>query len=179
MSVTNRLISVSYRMYVHDSESPTESLTEECKSFHPFRFITHLGMVLKAFEDELEKLPVGSHFDFVITPENAYGEFQEDLMFDVPKSAFEVDGEFDKRHIKDGNVIQLQDKDGQLYNATVIEVKDEAVTIDLNHPHAGDTLHFIGDVLQNREATSQELTAAVNEMSCNGSCSGCQGCGGH
>jgi FKBP-type peptidyl-prolyl cis-trans isomerase SlyD len=122
----------------------------------------------------------------VIPCADAYGEFKDELMFDVPKHVFELDGRFDKERIFEGNIIPLQGEDGERFNATVIEVKDDAVTIDLNHPRAGQDLHFVGMVVENREATSDELTGMVNMMagdSCGCGCCDCEdgscgsGCG--
>jgi FKBP-type peptidyl-prolyl cis-trans isomerase SlyD len=174
--MTNHFISISYKLFVRDEEDQEERLSEECSENEPFQFISHLGMVLKGFENALEELHAGDSFDFSIAPADAYGDFQDELMFDIPRSAFEVGGKFDDRTIFEGNVITLQDKDGQRYNATVIEVGDENVTVDINHPHAGETLHFVGQVLEHREASNEELTQMINQLS-GGGCSGCHGGG--
>jgi FKBP-type peptidyl-prolyl cis-trans isomerase SlyD len=60
----------------------------------------------------------------------------------------------------------------------VIEIKDNAVTIDLNHPRAGQDLHYVGTVVESREATNDEITGRLNMMSGEGC--GCCGsdCGG-
>ena len=97
-------------------------------------------------------------------------------MFDMPKSAFTTGGKFDSNHIYEGNIIPLQDADGRRFNGVVIEVKDDAVTIDLNHPRAGQDLHFVGTVVTHREATNDEITQMLNALS--GGCGGCGGCGG-
>lgn len=177
MAIKNNFIGISYKLYVKDTDEFDEELAEQCSEQEPYRFISQLGAVLPAFENQLDPLSVGDRFDFVIPCAEAYGEFQDELMFDVPKSVFERDGKFDSKFIYEGNVVQLQDNDGQQFNATIIEVKSDAVTIDLNHPRAGQDLHFVGKVLEHREATAEEITALVNIMS--GACGGgCGGCGG-
>jgi FKBP-type peptidyl-prolyl cis-trans isomerase SlyD len=75
----------------------------------------------------------------------------------------------------------MQGEDGNRFNATIIEIKDKSVTIDLNHPRAGMDLHFVGEVVENRLATNEEVAELLNAMSgCGGGCSGgCSGgCGG-
>lgn len=176
MATQNNYITVAYKLYAKDADSETEDLMEECGKEHPFVFISNLGFTLPAFEKEIQALTKGDKFDFTIPCAEAYGEFNDELMFDVDKSIFKIDGHFDSSYIYEGNVITMASSDGQPFNATVIEVKDDAVTIDLNHPRAGMDLHFIGEVIDNREATNAEITDMINYASGEGC--GCGGCGG-
>jgi FKBP-type peptidyl-prolyl cis-trans isomerase SlyD len=61
--------------------------------------------------------------------------------------------------------------DGQIINAQIAEITKDNVTIDLNHPLAGENLHFVGKVLNIREVTEGELKALHHR--------GCGGCHGH
>jgi FKBP-type peptidyl-prolyl cis-trans isomerase SlyD len=70
----------------------------------------------------------------------------------------------------------LAGPDGERFNGTVIEIKENAVTIDLNHPRAGQDLHFVGTVVENRVATNEEVTGMLNLLSGEGCGCGC-GCG--
>lgn len=180
MASENNYITIAYKLYVKDEDDKEENLVEECSAEHPFMFISNLGQALPAFEQAVEGLQKGSAFDFVIPCKDAYGEFNDDLMFDVEKKMFEVNGVFDSQHIYEGNIIPLQGEDGSRFHGTVIEVKDDAVTLDLNHPRAGQDLHFIGTVCENRPASNEEITATLNFMSgegCGGGCGSCGGCG--
>lgn len=176
MAVKNNYITVSYKLYVSDGEDIKDDLVEECSVEHPFQFISKLGCVLPAFEEEIDPLKAGDSFDFVIPCEKAYGEFDEKLMFDVPKNIFMIDGKFDSEHIFEGNIIPLQGEDGSRFNGVVIEVKENEVTIDLNHPRAGQDLHFVGTVVTHREATNDEVTGMINMLSGEGCGCGCH-CG--
>lgn len=181
MAIENKYVTVAYKLYVKDEDDVEETLVEECDSEHPFQFISKLGAVLPAFEDGVAGLDKGASFDFVIPCKDAYGEFNDELMFDVEKSIFMIDGKFDSQHIFDGNVVPMRGEDGSVFNATVIEVKDDAVTLDLNHPRAGEDLHFVGTVVESRVATNEEVAELLNFMSggCGGHCGGCGGnCGG-
>ena len=104
-------------------------------------------------------------------------------MFDVPISVFMQDGKLDTNFIYEGAIVPMQGEDGNRFNAAIIEIKKEAVTIDLNHPRAGMDLHFVGRVIENRPASNQEISELLNAMSgcggCGGDCGGgCGGCGG-
>jgi len=178
----NKYITVAYKLYTKDQDETEESLVEECNAEHPFQFISGYGSVIPAFEQNLTGKQSGDKFDFVIPCQDAYGEFQDELMFDVDKKMFEINGKFDTEHIFEGNVIPLQGEDGSRFLGTVIEIKDTTVTLDLNHPRAGQDLHFVGEVVTYREATGEEITALLNMMSGEGGCGGCGGgcgsCGG-
>ena len=171
----NRYITVTYKLYtIEDGEEDPEAV-EVANPRYPFQFISGLGVVLKAFEDNIKDLERGDDFDFVIPCSEAYGEFNEELMFDVDASVFQIDGKMDFDHIYEGAVVPMQAEDGQQFNATIIEIKKNTVLIDLNHPRAGQDLHFVGMVKENRPATNEEISELLNAMS---ECGGCGGCGG-
>jgi len=177
MAVQNNYITVAYKLYVKDEEDKEEELVEQCDAVHPFWFISNLGMVLPSFENGMKDHAKGEKFDFVIPCEDAYGKFEDELMFDVDKAIFLIDGKFDSQRIYEGAVVPMMGEDGSRFNATIIEIKDNAVTIDLNHPRAGQDLHFVGEIVENREATNEEVTNVLNMMSGQGGCGGCGGGG--
>ena len=105
-------------------------------------------------------------------------------MFDVPETAFMVEGKIDFNYIHEGAIVPMMAEDGSRFNATIIEMKPGAVTIDLNHPRAGQDLHFVGHVIDSRPATNEEISEMLNTTSecagCGGDCNSgsCGGCGG-
>ena len=88
-----------------------------------------------------------------------------------------MDGKVDERILFEGNVIPLMDTDGNRINASVVKVGKDIVTVDLNHPLAGEDLHFVGKVIVKREATDDEIANLLTKHSCGG-CGGCHGDGG-
>ena len=90
MANENYYMTVAYKLYVKDEDEEKEELVEECTAEHPFMFISSLGQTLPAFEDAVGVLEKGQTFDFVIPCKDAYGEFKDELMFDVEKKMFEV-----------------------------------------------------------------------------------------
>ena len=168
---TSKYITVAYKLYtIEDGE---RDFTEEATAEHPFQFISGLGLTLEAFENQLKDLKAGDKFDFTIASADAYGEYDEDHVIDLPKDIFLVDGKFDDTRIKEGAVVPLLTAEGQHINGSVVEVKDDVVVMDMNHPLAGCDLNFVGEVVTNRPATNEELAEMARMMS-----GGCGGCGG-
>ena len=170
----HKYITVAYSLYTDNSEGVHE-LVEPAPVEHPFQFITELGVALEAFEAKLKDLNAGDEFDFTLSVDEAYGPYEQEHVIELPKSTFMLNGRFQNDVIYEGAVIPLVNADGNRFQGLVLEVKEEVVIIDLNHPLAGKELHFKGSVVTSREATDAEVTALIKMMSGEGGC-GC-GCG--
>lgn len=172
----NRYITVAYKLYaIEDGE---KDMVEEAKAEHPFQFISGLGTTLDFFENKITGLNKGEKFEFTIPVDEAYGEYVDEHVIDLPKNMFEVDGRIDKEMLQEGNVIPLMDSEGRRLNGTVVEVKSDIVVMDMNHPLAGAELMFVGEVIENREATTDEIQGMINLMTGEGGCGcGCDSCG--
>ena len=94
---------------------------------------------------------------------------------ELPKHIFEIDGKFDSEHIKEGETVPMMSSDGNRMNGSVLEVKDDIVVMDFNHPLAGEMLHFSGEVIDVHDPTEEEITELNRLMS--GGCGGCCDCG--
>lgn len=172
-SKTNQALTLLYELSVmQDGE---EVIVEECTKERPFIFVTGLGFTFDAFEAQFENLKTGDDFDFIIPKEEANGERNEEFVFDVPKSTFVVDGKFQDDEIYPGNIVPLLDAEGHRIQGMVVDVKENSVTLDLNHPLAGKDLHFEGTVLEKRDATPQEIQGMLNVITGAGHCGGCHG----
>ncbi len=171
MENKNRYVAVTYRLYV-DGDNGKE-LMEETQANQPFQFITGFGVALDAFEKNVAGLEKGQDFAFTLEKEEAYGDYNLEHVLDLDREMFCIDGKFDHERIYVDAVVPLQNEDGNRFYGRVLEVGEQKVKIDLNHPLAGETLHFEGKVIENREATNQEIQQLINHMS-----GGCGGCGG-
>lgn len=173
----NKYIAVSYQLYVQARGASEERLQEQRTDDQPLEFITGLNMILPPFEDRVSSLETGSSFDFQILPSELYGEYNPELIAEVPIGAFNgPDGSPNRNILYEGNVIPMSDGEGANFLATVLKIEDNQVTIDLNHPQSGTTLHFTGKVEENRAAKESEIESmmsALEQSSC-----GCGGCGG-
>ena len=124
---------------------------------HPFQFISGMGVALDSFEDRIAALAEGEDFDFVLNVEEAYGPYMEEHVLELDKQMFCVNDHFDKEMVYPGAVLPLVNADGNRFQGLVLEVKENVVVIDLNHPLAGKDLHFKGKVVTSREATDAEI----------------------
>lgn len=178
----NKYIAVSYKLET-ERVGTERVLAEEATVEHPFMFISGMGLALDDFEAQVVDLNVGDEFQFTLSPEQAYGPYFEEAVHQLPRNVFEVEGKLDSKYIYEGAVVPLQNAEGERFNGTVTQITEDSVTVDLNHPLAGHTLHFTGRVEINREASIEEMQQAAQQLSggCGGCCGGsCEsgGCGG-
>lgn len=174
-TVENKYITLAYKLYsIEDGEKDFE---EEATAEHPFQFISGLGLTLESFEDQVKGLNKGDKFDFTLKAEDAYGEYDDDHIIDLPKNIFEIEGQFDSDRVIEGAVIPLMTAEGQRINGTVMEIKDDVVVMDMNHPLAGCDLNFVGEIIESRPATNEELAEVARMMSGGGCSCGCDDCG--
>lgn len=183
----NKFISVSYQLYT--VEDGKDSLVEQTQQGRPFQFISGFGVSLDVFEQRMLQLNPGDKFDFTIEPADAFGEYNEKGVHKMEREAFVRDGKFDHENIYPGAIITLMDDNERRFMGRVVEIDGDGVTIDTNHPLAGETLRFTGVVLENRDATINEIQQMLNQLShegcgscdeedCEEGCGGCGGCGG-
>ena len=170
----NKFVSVTYDLNV--GEGGEQELMERASVEAPLSFIFGTDSMLPAFEKALAGLEVGGKFDFSLSPADAYGEYDEEHVLDLPKHIFEVDGKFDDEMIQEGNTVPMMDSTGNRLNGSVLEVGEDTIKMDFNHPLAGETLHFKGSVVEVREATDAELASLMGGGGCG---CGSGGCGSH
>ena len=152
----NKTITLTYRLTATDREGK-EQIVEEATTERPFRFITGLNFALDAFETKVIDLKTDEAFDFTLTQEEAYGPYEEENLQKFSKDMFTVDGHFDKENIFAGNIVPFENDKGERFNGTILNVTNDTVVVDLNHPLAGCSLHFTGKVVETRETTKEEL----------------------
>lgn len=182
----DKFVAVTYDLYVGEGEE--RELMEQATQEEPLRFIYGTGTMLPAFENAIRDLATGSDFTFTIEPKDAYGEYEEGNLLDLPKNLFEVNGKFDEEMVKEGAILPMMDADGQRINGLVLEVTKENVSMDFNHPLAGETLHFKGKVIEVRDPSPDDMhiltgcSSGCGDNCSDGCCddsSSCGSCGCH
>jgi FKBP-type peptidyl-prolyl cis-trans isomerase SlyD len=176
----NKFVSLIYDLTVE--EDGEQELVEHVTKEYPLSFMYGMGMMLDAFEKNIEGLRTGDKFSFSLLPEEAYGEYIEENVVELPKKVFEINGKFDEERIAEGETLPMTDAHGNRMMGSVLEIKPDAVVMDFNHPLAGEMLHFKGEVIDVHEATVEEI-AALTQPHGKCDCSSCDsaenkdGCG--
>lgn len=181
---SNTLVILQYKLNVKNEEGNLE-LWEETTPEQPLQYIHGLGMMLPKFEENLAGLTDGDKFEFMIPVAEAYGEYDDENVIDLPKQIFLIDGKFDSETVCEGAIVPLVDSEGNRINAEVVSVAEDSVKVDLNHPLAGEDLYFSGKIVSVTRPTDEELQAMMHPHGCggchggdcgDGCCSSCNGC---
>jgi FKBP-type peptidyl-prolyl cis-trans isomerase SlyD len=177
----DKMVSVTYELKLDGKDG---DVFEKAGKDSPLVFLYGSGMMLPAFESGLSDKNTSDTFEISIAAADAYGEVNEEAIVDLPKNIFMVDGKIDEELITPGNTVPMMSTSGQRMEGLVVSVNDDTVQMDFNHPLAGEDLHFKGEILDVRDATPEELSAAYSSGCGCGSGGGCgddscesEGCG--
>jgi FKBP-type peptidyl-prolyl cis-trans isomerase SlyD len=143
----DKVVSFSYTL--RDNEGNTLEKTE---GGEPMQYLHGYQNIIPGLESEMEGMDVGDTKKVTVKPAEGYGEFDQNLVFKVPRANFPQGIE-----ITPGMEFQTQTEQGPLV-IRVEEITDEHVMVNANHPMAGQTLHFDIKIEGVRDATSQEKT---------------------
>lgn len=171
----NKYIAVAYKLYAAGEK--TLEFVEEATDEKPFEFLSGFGFTLDEFEKRVVDLNEGDEFNFTLSVDQAYGKVEPERIVDLEREVFSINGHFDHEHVFVDAVLPLQNEDGQRFYGKVLEVGEEKVKIDLNHPLAGKELNFKGHIVESREATNEEIQSLINHMNSGGCGCGCDDCG--
>lgn len=130
----------------------------------PLAFIVGSGQVIPGLEKKLIGRENGDSLEISVEPEEAYGLVNKDLLQEIPRDRFPQDIE-----LEPGMTFQADGPRGPM-PFTIHAITEDTVTADLNHPMAGQRLHFAITIVEVREASTVELASVNNACGC--------GCGG-
>jgi len=142
----SRVVQIHYTLKDDQGEILDSSAGQD-----PLPYIHGVGALIPGLEKELLGKQAGEKFSVVIAPAEGYGEYDKARVFQVSSDGFQEDDELEL-----GMQVQLDTEDGPAI-ATITKIEGEEVTLDMNHPLAGASLHFDVEVMEVREATRQEL----------------------
>ena len=152
---------VSIHYTLNNSEGDTIDKTEDST---PFDYLHGKNNIVPGLEAELTGKSVGDSLQVTVNPENGYGPVNQELIQEVPRSAFDNVGS-----IEIGMQFQTEDDNGQKQLVAITDIKQDTITVNGNHPLAGKTLIFNVQIESIRRATEEELECGQ----VNGKCGCC------
>tara|TARA_B100000401_G_scaffold434068_1_gene373611 strand:- start:437 stop:925 length:489 start_codon:yes stop_codon:yes gene_type:complete len=117
----------------------------------PLSFLVGKGQMISGFEQELMGAKIGEKREFTLTPDKAYGERDENAIQKMEKGQFP-----DDMNLEVGMIVGAQSDQGPI-QFSIVDIDGEMVTVDFNHQMAGMTLRFNVEVVNVRDATSEEI----------------------
>ncbi len=113
------------------------------KEREPLEFTVGEGSIIPGFEEGVVGMEIGETRSLEVPPEAAYGPRREELVFNIPSDHF-------PEHITPeiGMQLQIKQQDGTPFAAVITDMEEEEVTLDANHPLAGQTLYFEVELLE-------------------------------
>ena len=109
----------------------------------PLEFEVGSGMVIKGFDDGVTGMTVGEKKTVNIPFDDAYGSRNPDMIIEMPKDRFPKDME-----IELGMSLGMSDENRQQFQVTIVEIKEDVVLLDANHPLAGEDLIFVLELVE-------------------------------
>ena len=151
----NKVVRLTYEL---SEDSKKEEIIEKVDADQPATFLFGVGGLLPEFEENLFGLKQGDSFNFSIASDNAYGPLDPNALVDIPKEAFTIDGKLQDDMLKVGSILPMRDNEDNFLQGKIIELRDDVVIMDFNHPLAGKDLYFKGTIVDVREATAEEIS---------------------
>ena len=165
MKIQNEVyVAIDYTLTLDSDE-----VVDSSEPGKPFGFIFGGGQVIMGLEKGLEGMEQGQNAKFTVEPEEGYGQPRQELFRELPREHFPGDVDLAPNMIFEGSGPQ------GTFRFRVESVSDDVVVADLNHPLAGQRLHFEVEVMEVREARAEELEALENHAGCAPENCGCCG----
>lgn len=150
---SKKVVTITYKLQESNQEG---EIVQEVLENEPFVFLFGTEQVLPGFESNLQGKTTGDDFSFEIKSDDSYGPIDEEAIVTLPINIFMVDGKLAEM-VKIGEFLPMNDQEGNEMQGLVLEIGEETIKMDFNHPMAGIDLFFTGKVLDVREANPEEL----------------------
>lgn len=150
----NSVVKLALELHADDANG---ELIEQFTSEDPLEILMGVGFFPPAAEQQFKGLKQGEAFEFILNGIDAYGEYDESLIYSFEKSTFVEDGQAVPNWMEVGNLVTFKDENGHQHEGMVQEVAEKDVIIDFNHPLAGVDLHFKGEIVNVRDASLEEI----------------------
>lgn len=143
---TGKVVTMHYTLQLSDGQ-----VVDTSEGSDPLAYLHGAGNIVPGLEKALEGKSAGDTLAVTVEPDEGYGTRHEEAVQQVPRQAFPPDAE-----LREGLQFQATDPDGHPVMGRIAELEGDQVTVDFNHPLAGETLKFEIEVVDVRAATDEE-----------------------
>ncbi|NWF70595.1 MAG: peptidylprolyl isomerase [Chloroflexi bacterium] len=140
------VVSIAYVLKVDGQE------VERADADDPIEYLHGAANIVPGLEEALNGRAVGDKFSVTVAPEDGYGPYDKTEVERIPRK--DIPG---VEQLKRGMMVEMEDDEGYIYEATVMEITKDSVVLDFNHTLAGKTLNFDVEVVGLREADEEEI----------------------
>ena len=147
--INNSVVEIDYTL--KDSNG---NILDSTKNRDPLAYIQGHNHLIPSLEKKLLGKNIGESCHIMLPPKDAYGEINHSIIKTIPKDDLGAD----KDKVQIGTQFQVEDKHGNYSIVTAVKITDKDITLDGNHPLAGQTLYFEIDIVKIRKATNEEIS---------------------
>lgn len=166
---TDKFVAYAYKLYNNADNTLLFEATKERPDVMVFGVSND---VVPGLSGAMEGLGVGDRFDVTLPPAAGFGDRFPENVVELERDIFVRDGKL-APGVKDGAELPMMTQDGMMIKGKVLDITDTHIKMDFNHPFAGLTVRFEGEIVEVRQATPEELNPTGGcHCGCHGSCGG-------
>lgn len=143
----NKVVTINYTLKDEKGE-----VLDSTENKNPFSYLSGNSQILPKLEDKINGMIIGSKDNIKLDPVEAYGDYKDEAVQKVNKSNFPNDAK-----LEEGMSFMANTPDGKQMPFVIKNIEGEDITVDFNHPLAGRSLEFDVELVDVREATTEEL----------------------
>ena len=144
----DKVVSFNYKLTLNTGE-----VVDSSEGREPLAFLVGAGQIIPGLETEMMGMQVGDEKEVKVEPEQAYGEKDERLVQSISRTQVP-----DSVDLELGLVLRGQSESGEVVEGKVVDLKENEVEIDFNHPLAGEPLNFDIEIVDIRDASPEEIS---------------------
>jgi len=152
----NKVVTLSCELRENDNNG---QMIDSYPSDDPLKFLTGASNIIEDFEEKINGLSSGDTFDFMLEAAQAFGDYDDENVIQIPYNEI-IEANQDKdAQLELGHPIKVADEEGNemIGEVTDINIEENFVTVDFNHPFAGIPVHFSGKIIEVRDANATEI----------------------
>ncbi|NOX87076.1 MAG: peptidylprolyl isomerase [Chlorobi bacterium] len=165
----NTVAFIAYKIHTDGWDG---KLIEFAGEQNPRKMIFGYDEFIEGFENRILGIEEGDEFEFKLMSGEAFGDYKPEMVTDVSKDTFRIDGVLREDLLYLNNEVSMIDNQGNTVKGKILEIGDKRVKMDFNHPLAGKQLFVSGKVMHVRPVVEEDIRPREGGC-CGGSC----GCG--